>query len=126
MANPANVGDVVSRWRSLSEQGTVNAETFLDDAWRDVRRQVPDIETRLALPGSNDLQADVVKVLCDAVLRVLKNPDGNRRESVDDYTWERDQAVAAGVLYVSTDELDLLRVEPVGYVGPAYVISLGG
>lgn len=126
MANPATPADVVKRWRSLSDQETINAQTFLDDAWRAVRRAVPDIETRLAAAGSEDLTADTVKVLADAALRVLKNPDGNRRESVDDFTWERDAAVAAGLLYVTTDELDLLRPAPVGYIGPAYVISLGG
>jgi len=126
MANPATPADVVKRWRSLSDQETTNAQTFLDDAWRAVRRNVPDIEERLAAAGSEDLTADVVKILCDAALRVLKNPDGNRRESVDDFTWERDAAVAAGLLYVTADELDLLRPEPLGYIGPAYVISLGG
>lgn len=126
MANPATPDDVVKRWRSLTDQETINAQTFLDDAWRAVRRSVPDIETRLAAAGSEDLMADTVKVLADAALRVLKNPDGNRRESVDDFTWERDAAVAAGLLYVTPDELDLLRPTPVGYIGPAYVISLGG
>lgn len=126
MANPATTADVANRWRSLSVQQTVNAQTFLDDAWRDVRRGVPDIETRLAAPDSADLSADAVKIMADAVLRVLKNPDGSKREAIDDGSWEPNQAAASGLLYLTADELDMVRAAPEGYVGPAYVISLGG
>lgn len=126
MPNPAGPADVEARWRLLSDQEQTNATTFLDDAWRRVRRAIPDIETRLAAAGSEDLRADTIEVLATATLRVLKNIDGTRRESSDDYVWERDETVASGLLYVSVDELATLRAAPVAAVGPAYVISLGG
>ena len=42
------------------------------------------------------------------VLRVLRNPNGVRQESIDDYTWIRDNAVSAGLLYVADDEVENL------------------
>lgn len=126
MANPATPADVVNRWRSLTDQQTINAQTFLDDAWRDMRRKVPDVEARIVADATGDLAADVVEVLANAVLRVLKNPDGSKRESIDDGSWEPNQAAASGLLYLEDVELDKVRVAPEGYVGPAYVISLGG
>lgn len=102
MANPATVADLESRWRPLSAQETINGQTFLDDVWRMLRRRLPDLETRIA--ADEDLREDVVRVMATAVLRVMKNPDGKRQESIDDYSWTRDQAVSAGLLYVSEDE----------------------
>jgi hypothetical protein len=63
-----------------------------------------DLEAEVAT--DSDLSDDVVRVEVAAVLRVMKNPDGKRSESIDDYTWTLDQAVSAGLLYFTTDELD--------------------
>jgi hypothetical protein len=41
-------------------------------------------------------------------LRVLRNPNGVRQWSVDDYSETRDSALSAGSLYVSDDEAALL------------------
>lgn len=107
MTNPATVQDLTDRWRPLTSQETVNGTTFLDDAWRMLRRkfraQVPDLASQIT--ADQDLNAEVVRVLCTAVLRVMKNPDGKRSESIDDYTWQRDQSVSAGLLYISDEEL---------------------
>lgn len=103
MANPATVADVVARWRPLSTQETTNAQTFLDDAWVMLKRRVSDLEALMV--DDADLTAEVVRVLATAVLRVLKNPDGKRQESIDDYSWTRDQAVSTGLLYFTDEEL---------------------
>jgi hypothetical protein len=124
MTNPATTADVEARWRPLSAQETTNAETFLDDAWLMLRRHFTrlgvDLETEIA--ADDDLSADVVRVEVAAVLRVMKNPDGKRSESIDDYAWTRDQAVSAGLLYFTDDELDGL-VEGAGIQGRAYTID---
>lgn len=127
MANPAEVADVVARWRPLSAQETINAQTFLDDAWRMLRRDIPGlvelIETDNELPDEDQtLEDEVVRVLVTAVLRVMKNPDGKRQESIDDYSWQRDQSVAAGVLYFTSDELGDLIPDADGRSG-AYMID---
>lgn len=124
MPNPATVADIVSRWRPLSAQETTNAQTFLDDAWVMLKRHFTrvgvDIEAEIAADA--DLEAAVVRVLCTAVLRVMKNPDGKRQESIDDYSWTRDEAASAGLLYFSDDELDDL-VAGSGVKGRAYMID---
>lgn len=103
MANPATTTDVVNRWRPLSTQETTNAQTFLDDAWVMLKRRAAGLEDAMALDV--DLTSEVVRVITTAVLRVLKNPDGKRQESIDDYSWTRDQAVSAGLLYFTDEEL---------------------
>lgn len=131
MANPATVADVTARWRSLSAQETTNATTFLEDAWVMLRRRMSlltvDIEALIAtdeaLPvAERTLKADVVRVLATAVLRVMKNPDGKARESIDDYSWSLHEAVSAGLLYFLDDELDGL-VPGSGAEGKAYMVD---
>lgn len=124
MANPATVADIESRWRPLSTQETTNAQTFLDDAWVMLKRRMAvtgvDIEAEIATDA--DLSADVVRVLCAAVLRVLKNPDGKRQESIDDYSWTRDEAVSAGLLYLDDGDLDGL-IPGAGTKGRAFTVD---
>lgn len=112
MANPASTDDLASRWRPLSDQEETNAEVFLDDAWRMLKRRLSGLETRIAADTTGDLEPEAVRVICTAVLRVMKNPDGLRQESIDDYSWQRDQAVSAGLLYFGDEELESLAVDP--------------
>lgn len=109
MPGPAAPQDVEARWRPLSTQEYENADTFLEDAWRLIKRRIPDVEARMADAATGtDFTADVVQVQAQAVLRVMKNPDGKRSESIDDYSWTRDRAVSAGLLYITDDEWTLL------------------
>lgn len=123
MANPATTADLEARWRPLSDQETTNGQTFLDDAWRMLRRRFPDLEADVA--ADVDLAAEAVRVMATAVLRVMMNPEGKRQESIDDYAWTRDQAVSAGVLYFTADEIDALSSEP-DTRGPAFSINMLG
>lgn len=127
MANPASIADLVSRWRPLSAQETTNGQTFLDDAWRMLKRAVEkaggDLETLIAADTTGDLQAEAVRVMATAVLRVMKNPDGKRQESIDDYSWQRDEAVSSGLLYFADDELDSLVPGSGVAAGRAYMID---
>lgn len=126
MANPATTVDLESRWRPLTAQETVNGETFLDDAWRMLKRAVAkrggDIEALIEADTTGDLEAEVVRVLATAVLRVMKNPDGKTRESIDDYEWDRNEAVASGLLYLDDGDLDDL-VPGSGRKGRAYMVD---
>ena len=123
MANPATTADLVSRWRPLSAQEDTNGTTFLEDAWRILKRRLPDLEADIAADGTGELAAETVRVMATAVLRVMKNPDGKRQESIDDYSWLRDKAVSAGLLYFSDDEIDELIPGGTGGRG-AFSLSL--
>ena len=125
MDNPATTVDLESRWRSLSAQERLNGETFLDDAWRMLRRRIATLEDDITDDTTGDLQAEVVRVMATAVLRVMKNPDGKRQEAIDDYSWTRDQAVSEGFLYFTDDELNDLIVDGTGPSG-AFSIDLLG
>lgn len=124
MPNPATVADVIARWRPLSDQETTNAETFLADAWVMLKRRmsIEDVDIEALIADDVDLRADVVRVLASAVLRVMKNPDGKSRESIDDYSWQRDEALSAGLLYFTDDELDGL-IPGSGEKGRAFMID---
>lgn len=125
MPNPARTSDLVSRWRPLSAQEETNGWIFLDDAWRMLKRHYAregeDLDA-LVLADEDDFAADVVRVLATAVLRVMRNPDGKSQESIDDYSWTRDESVSSGLLYFTDDELDGL-IPGTGVVGRAYMID---
>lgn len=107
MPNPATPTDLEARWRPLDTQEEINGVTFLADAWGMLKRRINGLEAKVGTDP--EYAAEVIRVMATAVLRVLKNPDGTRRESIDDHTWERDEAVSAGELYFSDSELDDLN-----------------
>jgi hypothetical protein len=48
-------------------------------------------------------------MVCDAVLRVYRNPSGASQETASVYSVSRSKAVDSGLLYFPEDELDALR-----------------
>ena len=127
MLNPAIPGDVASRWRPLSDQETQNAQTFLNDAWVLLARRMKRLGVDLDAQDAADpmFADDVVRVLCAAVLRVMKNPDGKRQESIDDYSWSMGEAAASGLLGFTDEELDDL-VPGTVRKGRAFMIDMLG
>jgi hypothetical protein len=108
MANPAVTDDIESRWRPLTSAELVVAQTRLDDAWRKLKKDVPDLETRMV--GNDDLTADAIRVLADSVIRVMQSAarNGLRKGAVgvDDgsTSWELDASIQTG-LYFTDDEI---------------------
>lgn len=100
------VDDLEARWRPLTPGETVVAQAMIDDALSilTVRRPSLDADVTAGLVT----QASLTFVVTSMVLRVLKNPESKRQESIDDYSWTRDTAVSSGALYVSDDELRLI------------------
>lgn len=105
MANPASIIDLASRWRPLSADEQIVGQTLLGDAWVILKRRLPTIEDDIAADTTGDLEADVVRVLAAATLRVLKNPDGYKQESIDDWSGTRHGAAATGTLFFTDEEL---------------------
>ena len=103
MTNPASTSDIESRWRPLSAQETTNADVFLDDAYAMLLGRRPNLEADVA--AGTVTEANVVRVLCAMVLRVLRNPEGYDSETIDDYTYRRNAIVSSGALHVTSDEL---------------------
>jgi hypothetical protein len=126
MASPALTGDIESRWRTLTEAETAVAETRLEDAWRRLKRLVPDLETRMV--GDEDLSADVVQVLSDSVIRLLRVGDfaGYKRAaiSIDDASesYELSDGASSGGLYFTEDELEAVSAPATSFKVRAYSV----
>lgn len=106
MSNLELIGHIEARWRPLNAAEKAAAQALIDDAWVIVNIQVPSLA---AAQDSGALSTEVLRAVLSAmVLRVLRNPDGVRQWSVDDYSETRDSSVAAGALYLSDDELRLI------------------
>src|SRR4051812_30423638 len=103
MTNPASTSDLEARWRPLSAQETTNAEAFLDDAWAMLTSRRQTLEADLT--AGTVTAANVIRVLAQMVLRVLKTPGGYDSETIDDYPYRRNAIISSGALHVTPDEL---------------------
>lgn len=103
MANPAAISDVEARFRSLTPAELVNAEAYLDDAWWLLLGRLPNLEANMVAGLVS--AGNVVRVVANMVVRILRNPDGKSEESIDDYRYRRDALLASGSLHVTPDEL---------------------
>jgi hypothetical protein len=111
MTNPATPADVEARWRPLTAPETTVATTLLEDAWRMLSRDYKAAAgTSLddAMAADPDLSPEVVRILANAVMRVLKNPDGLTQEQIDDYSYQRSDRAASGDLFIDDDDLAAL------------------
>jgi hypothetical protein len=127
MPKPAGTNDIESRWRPLTSAEEVIADTRLDDAWRMLRRFVPDVEARMV--NDVDLTDDVVQILADSVIRILQfnaaSSTGQRKGAVtiDDgsRSWELDSAIQGG-LYFTDTELESVAASGESFRGRAYSV----
>lgn len=106
MAAFASTFDLADMWRPLTPAEDVTATALLDRVSSLIRTRLPGIDARMvADPNLTEL---VRGVALDAVLRVLRNPDGLVQESVGGYSYSRASGSNAGALYVSDAEWALL------------------
>lgn len=94
--------------RELSPEETALVERRLEQVERMIRRRVPDLETQIAA-GAIAVE-DVEQIEADAVLRVLRNPDGLYSETDGTYSYTFDRSAASGKLEVLPSEWELLGV----------------
>lgn len=106
MALSVLVSDIEARWRPLSPAEQVVAQTFIADALSILTTRRPTLDADVT--AGLVTQQTLTSIVSSMVLRVLKNPEGKRQESIDDYSWTRDNAVSSGALYVSDEEMRLL------------------
>lgn len=81
--------------------------SLIDDATSLVRGKLPSLDTWITtgqVPAS-----EARRVVCEIVLRRVRNPGGFRAENTVDYGYTRDPDAASGQLAVLTEELDALR-----------------
>jgi hypothetical protein len=109
-ATVTDVQDRIARPLDPAEQQL--AETLLADAERRIRRRIKDFDQRVC--DDPDFRATVVEVEANAVLRVLKNPEGFRQELEGNYQYILNAAVASGYLGILPSEWAELGVRAPG------------
>jgi hypothetical protein len=105
----ATTSDVAIRLgRELTAEETSLVEIRLDDVERRILRRIPDLDDQITA-GDID-EADVVQVEADAVLRLVRNPDGYLSETDGNYTYMFRQDLANGKLEILAAEWETLGV----------------
>jgi len=96
--------DDVQAWynRELDEDERRLAQTLLNGVEAKIRRRIRNLTARAA--ADSDFREIVVMVEANAVLRVLRNPEGYRQETEGNYGYSLNAAVAAGHLFIMDSE----------------------
>jgi Phage protein Gp19/Gp15/Gp42 len=101
--------DVTKRWTRTPTTAELDLiGVRLEDVERMIRRTIPDLDD-LILDGDID-EADVVQVEADAVLRLVRNPEGYLSESDGNYTYMLRQDMATGRVEILPEEWLILGV----------------
>ena len=110
----AVVGDVTAQYGSLTATQESLVGWLLRTASNMIRARQPLIDQHISEGKvSRDMAALAVTHM---VLRVLRNPEGLRSETVGPFSRAYDTSVAAGLLVITDDDLDILS--PTGQVNP--------
>lgn len=105
-ATAADIEDRLGRDLDDGEQQIVH--TRLGDAETLILARIPDLHARVT--AGTIPSAVVAMVEAEAVLRLVRNPDGYRSESDGNYSYELARTVASGRLEILDDEWALLGI----------------
>lgn len=105
----ATASDVEVRLGRTSTTEEISlVETRLADVERMILRRIPDLADKVTA-GSIDA-ADVVQVEADAVLRLVRNPDGYASETDGTYGYTLSREMASGRIEITREEWATLGV----------------
>ncbi|MDT0302904.1 Gp19/Gp15/Gp42 family protein [Streptomonospora wellingtoniae] len=120
MADFADVQDVRDRWEGDIPSGSdleARVQVRLDDAEAILIQHAGDVQARI---DAGKTTAHLVKVvLCDMILRLLRNASGITQESAGPFSRSFDAAVASGKLFLIREDRRRL-----GMKGQAGSVSL--
>jgi len=105
----ASASDVTARWaRTPTDEENTLITVRLEDAERLIRRRISDLDDRIN--AGTILEEDVIQVEAEAVLRLVRNPEGYMSESDGNYTYMLRNDIATGRLEILADEWEILGV----------------
>lgn len=105
----ATAQDVVVLWAKEPETEVMTLITRrLAQVERMIRRRVPTLDTQVA--ASTTFRADLIDIEADAVLRLVRNPEGYLSETDGTYTYQLQTDLSGGQLYVTDEEWTTLGV----------------
>ena len=114
MPTYASASDVTKRWaKTPTDEENELIEIRLADAERMIerglkRRNLPDLATQIAA-ATIDVE-DVKQIEAEAVLRLVRNPEGYQSESDGNYTYMLRSDLASGRLEILPEEWEILGV----------------
>lgn len=105
----ATIDDVAARLgRPITEPAEVAQVTaWLGDVEILIRDRIPDLDDLVA--AGDPTEAVVVMVESNAVVRMVRNPEGKTQERIDDYSWGMPANPYGGGLYLTEVEWGLLE-----------------
>jgi hypothetical protein len=112
LQNPAQPSDLSDRGYAVSDDKKVET-TRLGEAWRALVAEIPSLPARL---DATTVDRDtVIDVIASAAMRVLRNPEGRKRQTgaIDDYREEYEIADATQDVYFTAAELRRLALPAV-------------
>lgn len=123
MADFAEVADVAAWWRELSAAEQAKASTLLTSVSALIRQTVTTVDDRI---DDGTLDAEIPKMVAvQAVLRVMRNPDGVASWAIDDVrvtNARRDDSEDPAELFLTDREIAMLRGDRHKRVGTAHVV----
>ena len=107
MATYASVDDVRLRYEAPIPEAQIEfVEQKLNDAEMILASRIGDIAAQIT---AATISVTAVRfVLCNMVMRVLRNPQGMRTQMAGPFSYTADREIAAGRLYVSREDFRLL------------------
>jgi hypothetical protein len=105
----ATVDDVAVRLgRPITEPAEIaQVGVWLDDVEIIIRSRVPTLDELVS--AGTPTETVVVMVESNAVVRMVRNPEGKTQERIDDYSWGMPADPNAGTLYLTDYEWGLLE-----------------
>ena len=103
----ASASDVTARWaRTPTDEEQTLIEVRLEDAERLIKRRIPDLDDKVT--DGSVLEDDVIQVEAEAVLRLVRNPEGYLSETDGNYTYMLRSDIATGRLEILAEEWEIL------------------
>jgi len=110
--------------RELDESEATIVNTRLEDAEELIYRRIPDLAQRV--DDGKIRERLIVMVECEAVMRLIRNPEGYTQETDGNYSYSIDSRVASGRLSILPEEWALLGVaRTIGVISPRIRCSPG-
>lgn len=94
--------------RELTTEETTLVSVRLEDVERKIRRRIPDLDDRVT--NGDIAEDDLVQVEAEALLRLIRNPDGYLSETDGSYSYMFSQNLASGQLTILPEEWQMLGV----------------
>jgi hypothetical protein len=98
-------------------------ERRLEQVERLIKRRITNLDARVAL--SETFEADLIDIEADAVLRLVRNPEGYLSETDGAYTYQLQSDLSGGRLQILDDEwtiLGVFRLSRMSVIAPLFVM----